>query len=165
MRIKDKCGIIEKMITLANKESEQEHGAFAVGKALETGNLKKYILFDYCMIEEIGGEEQESHVKIPAKLSHVLIQTCKKEGNLPVILHTHKPYLGKSISFSPPDIKFMEQFSLHARKNGNISDCLFIVTDGISIAYCLWDLTDMCYTLEKEELRTDDERERIYCCL
>lgn len=165
MKVKDKCGIIKKITILAKEESELEHGAFAVGKVLETEDAKKCLLFDYCMIEEIGGEEQESHVKIPTKLSHVLIQNCKKEKNIPVILHTHKPCLGKNVSFSPPDMKFMKQFSFHAAKISNISECLFIVTDGVSIAYCLWNLTNMCYILESEELGANDERKRIHCCL
>lgn len=168
MHIEDKCRIIEKMIKLAKEENGREHGVLAEASVLQEENRISYVLIDDCMIEEVGGKEQETCVRIPAKLSYVLIQNCKKTGNIPVIIHTHiKSNHGKkeNVSFSLPDMRFMEQFSLYAAKTGGIPECLFIVTDGESIAYCLWDLVNMSYVAEGEGLSANDERKQVYCCL
>jgi hypothetical protein len=159
MHIKDECGIIKKMGKLAKEQGEIEHGALVLGK-IQKREDKIYYLIEDCMIENVGGLEQKGHIKIPAKVSYLFLQNCRLRKNIPVIIHTHpKVYWGEEkikVAFSPPDMRFMEKFSKYAAKIGDISECLFIVTDSEDIQYCNWDLSIMNYTLEEDILEKND---------
>lgn len=154
MNLEDQCGVLGKIVHLAREEEHTEHGALAVSNVFHREGKKIYCLTDYCMISQVGGAEEAHQVIIPAKLSYVFLQNCSKQGNIPVIIHTHgiayDGALKKDVSFSPPDMRFIERFAHYAAEIDNIPECLFIVTDGESAQYCRWELGTMEYLLEEE---------------
>lgn len=157
MNISDECGILKKIISLAQKNNYTEHGAIAIGTVICRNNEKEYNLIDGCMIEEIGGKQNEKKVQIPKKVSYTLLNICEQCGGIPVVIHTHIKIYEKenNVSFSPPDMEFIRSFSKYASKRKNIEECFFIVTNGESCMYCLCNTKTMEYKIDEEVLKND----------
>lgn len=155
MNINDECGILKKIISLARKNNNTEHGAIAIGKVIKKNN--EYSLIDGCMIEEIGGIQNEKKVQIPKKVSYALLNICEQCEGIPVVIHTHVKIYEKenNVSFSPPDMEFIRKFSFCASQRNKIKECFFIVTNGESCMYCLCDTKTMKYIVEEEVLNSD----------
>lgn len=145
MQIRDDCGVlkhIQKLTQDTNTIKEYCAVAIADYNGKEEGKEDECCLYDYCMIEDIGGITNESTSTIPRKVSYLLLNTCKTNGKIPVILHSH--IIGyeysEPIKFSPQDQLFMEKFVQCAKKIGGISKVLFIVTNGNDTAHNLIDV-------------------------
>ena len=161
MHIEDNCGILHKLIEISQKENDREHGALAIAEITTQKNKEIYYLVDSCMVNEIGGEEKKNRVIIPARISYILLLRFKKEGKIPVIIHTHSVVGSnkeQNVRFSPPDIEFMKKFSMYAANMGDIHRCLFILTDGVSIEYAQWKLETKDFTFTEDLVESDGKR-------
>ena len=164
MYIVDRCGILKKIISEARSLSHKEHGALGIAGI----GKECYVLLDGCMIEEVGGQEEEENIRIPASVSYALLQSCVEREKIPIIIHTHGiSYNGNQklkVSFSNKDMSFIDKFTECAKKIGNISECIFIVTDGTMLVCCYRDMSTEEYKFFEGEAE-NKYGEQIFCCI
>lgn len=152
MVVCDECGAVKHLQKLAQQDFTCEHCAIATAQIEDFAENLKCRINDFCMIQDVGGKTNEFASTIPNKVSYSLLDICKKKDQIPVILHTHiegHDY-SQPLKFSPQDMSFIEQFTKYAAKSTNIQACVFIVTNGKDIVYCLRTLNDMQYYFQKE---------------
>lgn len=156
MLVVDRCGVISYIQELAQTNFTCEHCAIAVAKPIFKENTYEYHLSDYCMIEDVGGITNDSVSTIPREVSYSLLNICKKTSQIPTIIHTHifGYEYSMPVNFSPQDMCFIEKFAYYATKLETISDCLFIVTNGIDTTFCKVNLDNMDYYFQEE--RSDE---------
>lgn len=103
MQIIDNCGLVERMVQLVCDDGEKEHCAIACACADGSSDYALTI-FDYCMVEELGGKTSRASATIPARISCALLNLCKQYDYVPVIVHTHRLNGDGHVSFSPQDL-------------------------------------------------------------
>ena len=109
MQITDVCGVFKLMKEFAIHDVKKEHCAIAIATQDVDSN---FFLTDYCMVEEVGGTNKEFSIVLPAKVSYLLLEYCKKNTKIPVIIHTHtiNGTWSEGVDFSSQDLKFMRGF-------------------------------------------------------
>ena len=149
MQIHDKYNLMQTLLSAA-KDSQNEECALSVGIIHTSVPDKCCEILDYCLVDVVGGARRRYSLTIPKEMSYALISLCQKTGQVPIIIHTHPKCLNDiPVNFSPQDIKFINRFVEIASAHSNIKYCLFIVTDGIGIEYCLFDTLNMTYRYER----------------
>lgn len=148
MQISDLCGVNKEVTYLARSRNGTEHCAIAIGRISLDGDINIEIL-DYCLVEELGGAVGKETVVIPKDIAFSVLNLCKKNKYIPIIIHTHE-YSGGDVSLSILDKKYIDSFSKLAFKIGGIPFCLFAVTDSKTIQYCMEDIAKMEHVVWEE---------------
>lgn len=149
MQIIDGCGLFKIMKEFAIHDMKYEHCAIAVATKDENSN---FLLTDYCMVEELGGTNKEFSIVLPAKVSYLLLEYCKKNTKIPVIIHTHtiNGTWNEGVDFSQQDLKFMRKFAICAKEINEIAYCVFAVFDNKSEKYCFYNMDEDKYIFTRE---------------
>lgn len=162
MEIVDRCKALKEILQKVEESPFKEWGALGIAER----ENESYIIQDFCMLTEIGGQEKAEEIIIPVNVSHVLLQSCSENEKIPVIIHTHGiTYQEKQklcVSFSDEDMRFIDKFTMYAKKIGDISECMFIVTDGETVSCCCRKLSTMEYYFWEGEINNAWE-ERVFC--
>lgn len=137
MIIKNDVCILKGLMEKQKNNPEVEHCAFGYGIITECCRNTLTIV-DYTEVDKYICPMADGII-IPKRVCVAFLASCRNNNGIPIIYHTHGAIYKNGqylqVDFSKQDMQFVVSFVEYAKDKKEIKECVFAVTDGITVKY------------------------------
>lgn len=137
MIVQNDVSVIKKLIDEQRGAPMIEHCAFGFA-VIDHNNEDNIVVVDSTIMDKYT-HSLVDYLVIPKSVCVAFLSGCIKNNKIPIIYHTHGEVFKngeyQKVDFSERDMQFITSFVKYARNIKGIHECIFAVTDGLTVKY------------------------------